>query len=174
MSKVKELSGREYKILSTATLVEKEGVSGLVGFLKAVYEHVRKEVCVVTVFDGDEAGVRARRELQGFFSRRGEFRSNREFVSVRSGFPMEGLFADVWMKECQSEFPAWFKDWSEDASGAVEPFDIRDESKEAYAKYMCKRVSEQNNLDDLGLLVGFYDALESALETSGAGLKAAV
>ena len=105
--------------LLSAMLIEKDGVIGLVGFLRAVYDHVRKEVAAVTVFDGDEAGVRARKELQGFFSGRGEFQANVDFVSVRSGYPMEGLFPDEWIKECHQEHDSWFKNWSIDALGKV-------------------------------------------------------
>ncbi len=96
----------------------------MVGFLRAVYDHVRKEVAAVTVFDGDDAGVRARKELQGFFSGRGEFQPNIDFVSVRMGYPMEGIFPDEWIKECNQENSNWFKSWSVDAAGIVEPFEV--------------------------------------------------
>lgn len=137
--KVEELSNKALPLLKDALIIEKEGVTGLAGFIKAVYEHVRKEVAAVTVFDGDSAGVKARRELQGFFSGRGEFAPNLDFVSVRAGYEMEGIFPDQWIIECYAEHEAWFEGWSVDAEGSVEPFSVKDRNKENYAKYMCER-----------------------------------
>ncbi len=151
--------------LSSAVFIEKDGVSALVGFLRAVYDHVRKEVAAVTVFDGDEAGVKARRELQGFFSRRGEFQPNIDFVSVRNGYPLEGIFPDEWIKQCNQEHGNWFKSWSVDAAGAVEPFEIEDDKKENYAKYMCSRVLAENDAQSLSMLVNLYTVIDSALAT---------
>lgn len=149
VGKVSELSQNPLPLLSNALVQEKEGTTGLAGFIKAVYEHVRKEVAAVTILDGDPAGVKARRELQGFFSGRGEFVANRDFVSVRSGYEMEGVFPDEWIIDCHSEHEGWFDGWSVDASGAVEPFSIKDRNKENYAKYMCERVLNLNIEDQL-------------------------
>ncbi len=163
LSHISRISGTQYPKLSSAVLIEKDGVSALVGFLRAVYDHVRKEVAAVTVFDGDEAGVRARKELQGFFSRRGEFQSNIDFVSVRSGYPMEGIFPDAWIKECNAEHNGWFKTWSIDVSGNVEPFEIEDDKKEGYAKYMCAKVLAESDASRLNMLKNLFGAIDIAL-----------
>ena len=149
--------------LSSAILIEKDGVSALVGFLKAVYDHVRKEVAAVTVFDGDEAGIKARRELQGFFNKRGEFQPNVDFVSVRSGYPLEGIFPDEWIKQCNQEHSSWFKSWSVDAAGIVEPFEIEDDKKENYSKYMCAKVLAESDVSSLSMLVNLFTVIDSAL-----------
>ena len=160
---ISQISGKQFSKLSSAVLIEKDGVSALVGFLRAVYDHVRKEVAAVTVFDGDDAGVRARKELQGFFSRRGEFQSNIDFVSVRSGYPMEGIFPDDWIKQCNAEHNGWFKTWSVDASGNVEPFEIEDDKKEGYAKYMCAKVLAEADATRLTMLTNLFGAIDLAL-----------
>lgn len=149
VAKVEELTGKSLPLLRDSLILEKEGTTGLAGFIKAVYEHIRKEVAAVTVFDGDPAGVKARRELQGFFSGRGEFVANRDFVSVRAGYEIEGVFPDQWIVECHDEHEGWFEGWSVDAAGLVEPFSIKDRNKENYAKYMCERLQMLNVGDEI-------------------------
>ncbi len=163
LSHISKISETQFPKLTSAVLIEKDGVSALVGFLRAVYDHVRKEVAAVTVFDGDDAGVRARKELQGFFSHRGEFQSNIDFVSVRSGYPMEGIFPDDWIKQCNAEHSGWFKTWSVDASGNVEPFEIEDDKKEGYAKYMCTKVLAESDASRLTMLKNLFVAIDTAL-----------
>ena len=167
----KKLSGKKLPRLSNAVLIEKDGTTDLVGFLKAVYEHVRKEVAAVTVFDGDAAGVKARRDLQGFFSGRGEFVPNRDFVSVRSGFPLEGIFSDAWILQCHDEHPGWFEAWSVDAAGTVEPFAISDGKKESYAKYMCEKVSREKSSENLEMLINFLVVIDEALAAQHEKMK---
>lgn len=176
VNKIEELSDKPLPLLKEALVIEKEGTTGLAGFIKAVYEHVRKEVAAVTLLDGDPAGVKARKELQGFFSGRGEFVSNRDFVSVRSGYEMEGIFPDQWIKDCYSEHEGWFDSWSEDASGAVEPFSIKDSKKESYAKYMCTKLHEIEQGDKIPnqlreRLFNLFDVIEGALSTQNAKLQ---
>lgn len=178
VTKVAELSGDPLPLLSEALILEKEGVTGLAGFIKAVYEHVRKEVAAVAVLDGDPAGVKARRELQGFFSGRGEYVPNRDFVSVRAGYEMEGIFPDAWIKECYSDHVGWFDSWSVDASGTVEPFSIKDRNKENYAKYMCDRLLQINPGDKLPddmteRLFNLFRVIENALVAQKRQLEAA-
>lgn len=168
------ISETKFPKLGAAILIEKDGVSALVGFIKAVYDHVRKEVAAVTVFDGDEAGVRARKELQGFFNRRGEFQPNIDFVSVRSGYPMEGIFPDEWIKQCNAEHSGWFKTWSVDASGNVEPFEIEDDKKENYAKYMCTKVLSESDANQLAMLKNLFSAIDAALSEQNRKLSQAV
>lgn len=163
LSHISAISKMKFPKLSSAVLIEKDGVSALVGFLRAVYDHVRKEVAAVTVFDGDDAGVRARKELQGFFGRRGEFQSNIDFVSVRSGYPMEGIFPEDWIKQCNAEHSDWFKTWSVDASGNVEPFEIEDNKKEGYTKYMCSKVLEESDGSRLTMLKNLFSSIDAAL-----------
>lgn len=176
VNKIQELSNTPLPLISESLVIEKGGTTGLAGFIKAVYEHVRKEVAAVTLLDGDSAGVKARTDLQGFFSGRGEFVSNRDFVSVRSGYEMEAMFPDQWIIECHSDHEGWFQSWSVDASGIVEPFSIKDNSKEKYAKYMCKKLNEIEKEDDAPdqlkeRLFNLFNVIECALLNQNKKLK---
>lgn len=169
IEKVSELTDSPLETLKNALIIEKEGTTGLAGFIKAVYEHVRKEVAAVTVFDGDPAGIKVRKELQGFFSGRGEFEANFDYVSVRSGYEMEGIFPDDWIHDCHSEHPGWFDDWSVDAGGTIEPFSVKDRNKENYSKYMCQKLSCLDKGDEFpeqlnDRLFNFIIVLDEALK----------
>lgn len=163
LPKIKELAGKDYPLLSSSTLIDKTGTSSIVGFLKATYEHIRKEVALVTVFDGDDAGIKARKELQGFFGKNGGFNANSDFVSVRSGYPLEGVFPEKWILECHKENSEWFDPWSVDATGNIEPFDIKDEKKSNYAKYMIEKLKSCEDKNTISGLVAVLDAIENAL-----------
>lgn len=176
INKVQKLSNTPLPLLEESLIIEKGGTTGLAGFIKAVYEHVRKEVAAVTLLDGDSAGVKARTDLQRFFSGRGEFASNRDFVSVRNGYEMEGIFPDKWIIECHSEHESWFDSWSEDASGAVEPFSIKDGKKENYAKFMCSKLNEIEKESDIPSqlkerLFNLFSVIENALCSQNRKLK---
>ena len=129
-------------------------------------------MAAVTVIDGDPAGTKIRKELQGFFSGRGEFQANRDFVSVRTGYEMEGMFPDAWIAECHDLHPAWFDSWSLDSMNNIEPFSIKDGKKENFAKYMHSKVQEISSPDDVpdelrdrffNLFIVIDEALESQL-----------
>jgi ABC-type transport system involved in cytochrome c biogenesis ATPase subunit len=173
---VKKLTGLDLKCLENALIIDKGGVSGLAGFLRATYSHIRKEVAAVTVIDGDEAGVRIRKELQGFFSQRGEFQANRDYISVRTGYEMEGIFPDAWIIECHNANPGWFGPWSLDSMNNVEPFSVQDDKKQNYAKYMHAKLLEVSSYaqapEDLkGRLFNLFVVLEKALQTQLDGLS---
>ena len=163
LEKIINLTNNKYNLLSQATLIEKTGVTSIVGFLKATYEHIRKEVALVTVFDGDEAGVKARRDLQGFFGKNGGFEANLDYVSVKNGYPLEGIFPEEWILECHSTHPEWFDPWSVDASGNVEPFDIKDDKKSNFSHYMIDKIKSCEDKKIIEGVITVYDAIENSL-----------
>src|SRR5690606_33995214 len=80
--------------------------------------------------DGDDAGVKERKDLQQYFGQKKvQFRANEEFVSVRDRFAIEGLFPDAWLISLYSSRPGWFETFSVDASGSLEPFKVKDDRK---------------------------------------------
>lgn len=168
---IKSLTGKPFNLLSSATLIDKTGTSSITGFLKATYEFIRKEVALVTILDGDEAGVKARKELQGFFSKKGEFEANIDYVSVKSGFPLEGIFPKNWIIECHGKNSEWFSPWSVDASGDIEPFDIKDEKKENYAKFMLEKMKACKDAQLINGIILVFEAIENALLKQHAKLK---
>lgn len=106
------------------------GVKHLSGFLRATYQFIKNEHACVTVFDGDDAGERERKDLQNYFGNiKIPFEANKHFVSVRSRFAIEGLFPDNWIKELHNNHPTWFENFAVDASGQLEPFKIKDDKK---------------------------------------------
>jgi predicted ATP-dependent endonuclease of OLD family len=143
------------------------GVKFLSGFLRATYQFIRSERPCVAVFDGDDAGEKERRDLQGFFGQKDiPFEANYHFVSVRSRFSIEGLFPDEWIKELHSEYSGWFNSYAVDASGELEPFTIKDDKKlNAQSKLMEKAKSElkQGNLDWVNRFSKVFDTIDSAL-----------
>ncbi|EOG6951566.1 AAA family ATPase [Edwardsiella piscicida] len=122
----------KWPTLRDAQIDEFGGVSQLGGFLRGCYEFIKKDSSVIAVFDGDEAGVRERSALQSFFMNKKNisFEGNKDYVSVRSGYPIEGLFPDVFIKKAMEEHPSWFIGGvSIDADGVVEPFRMQDTKK---------------------------------------------
>lgn len=116
------------------------GVKSLDGFMRATYEFIRVERPCMIMLDGDEAGDRTRRDLQQFFGNKGiPFEANLHFVSVRKGFAMEGLFPDAWIIEMRDQHPGWFKDFSVDAAGDLQPFTLKDDNKRSANTYLLTK-----------------------------------
>lgn len=155
-------------LVSSAKFITFSGVRDLAEFVRVTYEFVSKECIFVTVFDGDDAGVRYRKELQNYLSNRKppvQFQSNREFVSVRSNFPIEGLFPDTIIKEAHKRFTVSFVSYSEDAAGVIEPFQIADAQKSKVQEFMLGLLLSSDNKDD-------YDRFLSALKAINGSIAA--
>lgn len=96
----RDWEGCAWGYLRQATLADRGGCSELASFVRSTFEILRNEQPIVCLFDGDEAGVKAVSSLSRRFSNLGiSFNSNREYVYVRNGFSIEGLFPDEWMIE---------------------------------------------------------------------------
>ena len=140
------------------------GVKHLSGFIRATYEFIREERASVVVFDGDSAGEKERRALQSYFSNKQiPFEANLHFVSVRSGFAIEGLFPDEWIKHIHKEHPSWFDDFSIDVSGNLEPFTIKDSRKSNTQALLVSYAEEEENLNWAQRLSQVCDTLNNAL-----------
>lgn len=119
------------------------GVRGIEGFLRATYEFISAERASISLFDGDDAGDKARRGLQNFFSQKNiSFHPNADFAIVRDRFAIEGLLPDEWIKEVSVAHPGWLEDYAEDASGAILPFKVRDNSKEQYFNWFKNKATD--------------------------------
>jgi len=109
------------------------GVKGLEGFLRATFEFVRAERASISLLDGDDAGDKARKDLQQFFGRKEvPFQANTDFIILRDKFAIEGLLPDEWIKEVSQAHPGWLEGYAEDAAGQILPFKVKDSSKEQY------------------------------------------
>ncbi|QVM89815.1 AAA family ATPase [Pseudomonas entomophila] len=140
------------------------GVTHLAGFLRATWEFIRSETCVVSVFDGDPAGERERRNLQQYFGQKDiPFQPNDDFISVRKGFPIEALFPDSWISKCKTAHPNWFSDFSVDVSGELEAFELKDGSKKSFAAFVKDLANKAENLEWAKRWIDVCNALDNAL-----------
>lgn len=152
--------------LRSARLLDFGGVKHLSGFLRATYSLIAKERVCVAVFDGDAAGEKERRDLQQYFGqKRVPFEANTHFLSVRSGFSIEGLFPDEWMVDIHDDHPDWFEEYSVDVSGALEPYKVRDARKATLQGLLTQRAAREIDLSWASRWTNFAEAAENALAT---------
>lgn len=155
----------DYPFLRKAQLQDFGGVKHLSGFLRATYALFCKEVASVSVFDGDDAGVKERKDLQQYFGQKKvQFRANEEFVSVRDRFAIEGLFPDAWIISLYSSRPGWFETFSVDASGSLEPFKVKDDRKGDVIKALRAVADSQADLAWAERFISVLAAIDGALQ----------
>lgn len=133
--------GTQWPELRKAKFEDFGGVKFLTGFLRANYQFLHNETICISVFDGDKEGSDERQNIQSYI--RGKlqlsFEPNRDFISIRSGFSIEGLFCDEWIINLYSQSPSWFENYSIDASGTIEPFKVVDTKKRQFLNHMCSQ-----------------------------------
>lgn len=157
----------QWPLLSEAELLDFGGVGHLAGFLRATWEMIRDERAAIAVFDGDDAGVKERKALQRYFGQKDVgFEANRDYVSVRDRFAIEGLFPDEWIIDLHDENPTWFENYSVDTGGVLEPYKIKDARKARAQKHLIDLAEEsEGDLDWANRWILFLDACERALAT---------
>lgn len=161
---VKVLGSDNYPELDRADFRSFDGVKNLEGFLHANYAHIRPETVAISVFDGDEAGIRAVKALTGHLGKIGSgFDSNTDYVIVRNGFAIEGLFPDKFLRELHSEHPSWLRLFSVDASDEVTAIEFEDSKKKQAGAWLRDRAEQSSDLDEWATR---WRTLLSALETA--------
>jgi predicted ATP-dependent endonuclease of OLD family len=163
---------REFPILLSRdfAILDYGGISGLVGFLRATYEFIKNERACFVMFDGDDAGDKGRRELQGYFGQKKiGFEVNRNFVLVRQGFAMEGLFPDLWIQELNAAHPSWIADYAVDASGAVMPFRV--DQKRQFVDRMLEKVDASTDFEWAARWLPVLRAIEAGLSAQWKALQ---
>lgn len=159
--------GEKYKWshVRAAEILDFSGVSGLEGFMKATYSFIQKERPVVVILDGDIAGENARRNLQGFFGNKQiSFEANKNFVSLHSGFSLEGLFPHDWIVEVHGQHPDWFKSYSVDVTGALQTFEMKtDTNKEQIRNLLMRKTEESQDLNWATRFIQVFEVVENAL-----------
>lgn len=142
------------------------GVKHLSGFLRATYQFIRHEYACVTVFDGDDAGEKERRDLQAYFGQNSiPFEANAHFVSVRSRFAIEGLFPDDWIKAIYEEHGNWFDSYAVDAAGQLEPFKVKDGRKSNMQSRLIALAEDEDGLEWAGRFINVLQVIDTALDT---------
>lgn len=153
--------------LKEAKFITCSGVRDLAEFVRVTYEFISKECVFVTVLDGDDAGVRYRKDLQGYLSNRKPpvpFESNKHFVSVRSGYAVEGLFPDRLISALYQENPSYFSSYSEDAQGAVEPFQLSDNHKTKAQDKLLASLTQSTDAIDFERFTAVFRSIDLAIE----------
>jgi hypothetical protein len=164
MKTIDVVDEKEYPLLFSAAFLDFGGVKHLSGFLRANYGFIRRERVAVPVFDGDEAGIKERRELQQYFGQKQTpFQSNQDYLSVRDRFAIEGLFPDSWVQDLHKEHSSWFDIFSEDSQGMLEPYRVKSAHKAGVISALCKRAELDTSQSWAGPWVNFLTSLESAL-----------
>ena len=142
------------------------GVSGMEGFMKATYEFIYKERPVVTILDGDTAGDKTRRSLQQYLGNKNiPFEANIDFISLHTGFSIEGLFPHEWIKEAYDEHPNWFKQYSVDVEGILQPFNLKsNKTKTQLRNYLISKSDDDESFAWITKFVQVFDVLEKTLD----------
>lgn len=156
--------------LLEAQVLEMGGTTGLVGFIRSNYKYIRSEQAVVCLFDGDDAGKKAVRDLNAYLGGRESinFSANEDYILAREGFEIEGLFPDEWIIQKYQESSAWFDEYAVDATGeTVSFFKIRDKNKFSYMDFMKRKAEEAVAIGEYGWLSRWSPVLtrlDSSLE----------
>jgi AAA15 family ATPase/GTPase len=161
---------KEYPILSSknVSFLDHGGVKGIEGFLRATYEFIGKERPALVVLDGDDAGDKCRRDLQGFFGgKQIPFQPNQHFIIVKDRFAIEGLFPDEWIKEAYASHPNWFKNFSVDASDELQPFAVKDENKRSFLDWVTSKADLEADLRWAKRWLAVFSTMEGCLRRQG-------
>ncbi len=154
----------KYLHIKRSLIEEFGGVTQLEGFLRGAFHLIDRERAVVAVFDGDDAGQKTRKALQAYLSNKNvQFRPLKEFISVRNGFAIEGLFPDQWIVDLNNDHDDWFTTYSVDSSGALEPFRVKDHRKSDVIKYLRSRADSTPPDAWAERWTSFLDAIEETL-----------
>nr|WP_262377625.1 ATP-binding protein [Pseudomonas poae] len=169
----------EYPYLSRTNLLIKDftGVSDLKGFLKSNFGLLEKEVCIVSLFDGDKAGVDAVREMGHYCANKDyKFNSNVDYVLISGGHPIEGLFPPDWIIGAFEHEPAWFEGGAPivDSDGGLVEFKIRDGSKKTFMKYILELYDDDRTYDSSEGFFKLFEKINGALELKAAKLDLAL
>lgn len=158
----------KWPLLRHSEVFDFGGVSFLTGFLRSNYSFLQKDTVSVSVFDGDEKGVYERKGIQSYITQKLKlpFDPLKQFISIRSGYAIEGLFSDEALLSLRHEHEDYFKDFSIDIEGSIEPFDILDSKKRQAFNYLTN-LCNSFDIEDINnwghRWITFCDALEDAL-----------
>lgn len=160
------LNGANYPKLDKVKYLTFGGVRDLGAFLKTTYPMITRERAFVSVLDGDDAGMRTRQELQQFFGQKQvRFESGTDFISIRHGFAIEGLFPDQWIIDLHARSSQYFRSFSVDAQGELEPFSIYDNHKAASQNYLLERAKSEEAEVWSARFLNVFGALETSLSS---------
>lgn len=153
----------EFPALRETVLHDFGGVKQLSGFLAGTLGVLQREVPVVALFDGDDAGMKEVRALSRRFSNSNvRWTPGLDYVTLPVSRSIEGLFPEEWIRDLDDEHPEWFEERPTfDMDGRLIGFRLRDQSKRSAAAWLQARGEEAP--DALGGFRRLLEALEDAL-----------
>lgn len=138
----------KFEFLRKSSVMDFTGTSSLKDFLKSTYSFMSKERAIVVIFDGDEAGLKATKDLSGYFgNKKVPFSSNQEYVILPNRAPIEALFPEEWLTELASAHPTWAK-IERDALGTIVDLNMPGDKKMNIAEWLIEKsikVTEENS-----------------------------
>ncbi|GFM79295.1 hypothetical protein PSCICM_51140 [Pseudomonas cichorii] len=157
----------EYPYLDSRDRLIKDftGVSDLKGFLKSNFGLLYNEVLIVSLFDGDKAGVEAVKELAHYAANKEySFNANKEYVLTPGGHPIEGLFPDEWILAAYEHESAWFEGGAPiiDADDKLISFRVRDASKKPFMKFMLDLYDEDKTYESSQKFLALFKKINAA------------
>ncbi len=163
---VKATGKHAWENVRNAEFLDFGGVGALEGFVKASWEYVHKERPVVCILDGDEAGDKTRRNIQGFLGKKKlPFEPNKNFIVLPVGFALEGLFPHEWILEAKEEHPNWFEKFGHDLNGKLLPFECKDDNaKERLREYLKRKAEGAGDESWIGSFERLFTVIDESLE----------
>jgi len=141
------------------------GTSHLEGFLRATFEFIQKECPSVAIFDGDTAGTKAIKDLNGFFGNKAiPFNSNKEYIILKKDFEIEYYFPDNWLKEINQQHAGWFSNIILDVENNISTLEVKDNSKDSFQKEIFRRIDEDTTFEWLQKWIPILKTIENSLK----------
>lgn len=156
----------EYELLKSGEtkFLDFGGTSHLGGFLRATFEFIQKERPCVSIFDGDSAGTKEVRDLNGYFGNKNiPFNSNREYIILKKDFEIEYYFPDEWLKDIHENHSGWFESYITDVEGTISFLAIKDSNKDSFQKEIFSRIENCENNEWLLKWIPILDTIEKSL-----------
>jgi putative ATP-dependent endonuclease of OLD family len=158
------VDGDRFPHVRSAALHDYGGVKQLAGFLVGTLGVLQGDVPLVSVFDGDAAGIKEVRGLASRFDGTGvRWAPNLDYVMLPQGRAIEGVFPDSWIVDMHAQHPEWFiEPPSLDLNDLLVGFRIKDTSKHPSRTWLQSK--GENDPFSLFGIEQLVTAIDSALE----------
>lgn len=155
---------QKWPLLRNAKIIDFGGCSFLGGFLANNYQFIYNEVVFVSIFDGDEAGVKSRKAASNRINNIPgmKFITGENWLSINTGYAIEGILHDSWIEDAHNHSPSWIPDFGKDISGNVQPFNVNDDKKKQFFDFATQHEKSPIGWDSKWELL--MDSIERALE----------
>lgn len=128
----------KFEALRAASIMDFSGTASLKDFLKATYSFMSRERSIVVIFDGDDAGLKATKDLNGYFGKKNiNFSSNKEYIILPNRAPIEALFPEEWLDEL-SKNSDWIK-IERDVNNKLVSLNMQGDKKMNIAKWLIEK-----------------------------------